>query len=358
MRKWLLAGLGAVVVLAVAGTVAYTLLFRPASPPAAQPAPPQTATIVRTDLSTSVTLNGSLGYGTAQTFTGRKSGTVTWLPAVGTVVERGQRLYSVDAKPVVLFLGDTPLYRTIDGTATPGPDIAEVNANLRALGYRTAPKGAGYTTGTADALRRWQHSDGLDETGTLAVGDVAVLPAAVRVDSLKAQLGAQATTDLLGLTSTTKLVTATVDPTQVDTSLLTPGRAVALSLPGGGQATGTIATLNSSGTQGQPDSSASTGTGQAGQAGQTVTVTIGDQSAVSGMDSGSIGVTVPTGSRKGVLAVPVGALIVVQGGGYAVQVVTGQTSMLVGVRTGMFADGLVEVSGQGITAGRKVVTVS
>ena len=358
MRKWLLAGLGAVVVAAIAGTAVYTLLFRPTPPPVGRPAPPLTATIVRTDLSTSVTLNGSLGYGTATTFTGRKSGTVTWLPAVGTVVNRGQRLYAVDAKSVVLFLGDTPLYRTINGKSTPGPDLAEVNANLRALGYPTAPKGNAYTVGTTNALKKWQHRNGLAETGTLAIGDVAVLPAAVRVDSLKVQPGAQATADLLGLTSTTKLVTATADPTQVDTSLLTSGRAVALSLPGNRRAKGTIATLSSSGPQDQTGSSGTTGSGGATQRGQTMTITIGDQSAVSGTGSGSVGVTVTAGSRKGVLAVPVGALVVVQGGGYAVQVVTGRTSMFVGVRTGMFADGLVEVSGQGITAGLKVVTVS
>jgi hypothetical protein len=357
MRKWLLVGLGGVVVLAVAGAVVHTLLFRPASAPVGQPAPPQTATIVHTDLSTSVTLNGSLGYGTATTFTGRRSGTVTWLPAVGTVVDRGQRLYAVDAKPVALFLGDTPLYRTIDGTATPGPDIAEVNANLRALGYRAAPSGSGYTGGTANALKQWQHRDGLDETGTLAIGDVAMLPAAVRVDSLKVQPGAQATADLLGLTSTTKVVTTAIDPTQVDTSLLTPGGTVALSLPEGRQATGTIASLSSSGAaSGTPMQTGESG--GTGQGGQTMTITIAGRSAVSTMDSGPVGVTVTTGSHKGVLAVPVGALVVVQGGGYAVQVVTGRTSILVGVRTGMFADGLVEVSGQGIIAGLTVVTVS
>ncbi|HET6504873.1 MAG TPA: peptidoglycan-binding domain-containing protein [Amycolatopsis sp.] len=357
MRKWLLAGLGAVVVCAIAATAVYTLMFRPAPPPVGQPAPPQTATVVRTDLSTSVTLDGSLGYGPTTTFTGRKSGTVTWLPAVGTVVNRGQKLYAVDAKPVELFLGATPLYRAIDGTTPAGPDIAEVNANLRALGYSSAPKGDEYTDGTANALKQWQHHAGLDETGTLDIGDVVVLPAAVRVDSLKVQPGAQATADLLGLTSTTKLVTATVDPTQVDTSLLTHGLAVTLSLPDNRQATGTIAVLSSAGAQDQTGSTGTNG-GGATQEHQTMTIAIADQTAVSEMDSGSVGVTVPTASRKGVLAVPVGALIVVQGGAYALQVVTGRSTRLVGVRTGMFADGLVEVSGPGITEGLKVVTVS
>ena len=79
---------------------------------------------------------------------------------------------------------------------------------------------------------------------------------------------------------------------------------------------------------------------------------------MSDVDSGSVAVSVITGSHKGVLAVPVGALVVVQGGGYAVQVVGGPGGKLVGVRTGMFADGLVEVSGPDLAPGLEVVTVS
>lgn len=362
MRTWLSAGIGGVVVLAIAGAALYTLDFHPAPSAAALPAPPQTTTIERTDLSTSVTLDGTLGYGTATTFTGAKSGTVTWLPAVGTVVQRGQPLYDVDAAPVELFLGATPLYRTIDSAATPGPDIAEINANLRALGYYEAPTGDAYTTGTADALKAWQRRIGLNQTGTVAVGDVAMLPAPVRVGSIDVQPGAQAATALLGLTSTTKLVTADVDPTQVDTGTLTTGESVSLTLPSGAQTTGTISALSySAGSQsGQSQDGSSDSSGDVGdqQGGQTLTVAIDDQSAVSAVNSGPVDVTVVTATDKGVLAVPVAALIVVQGGGFAVQVISGSTSELVGVQTGLFANGFVEISGQGIIAGLKVVTVS
>ena len=358
MRKWLLAGAGGVVVLALAGAAAYALLYRAAPLPAAQqPHPPQTATIVTTDLSNTVSIGGTLGYGAATTLTGRKAGTLTWLPTVGTVVGRGQRLYAVDAKPVMLFLGDTPLYRQLDNAATPGPDIGEVNANLRALGYHDAPNGSTYTTGTTNALKGWQKHVGLDQTGTLGIGDVVVLPAAVRVDSVKAQAGAPAAADIAGLTATTKMVTATADPAQIDSSLLKPGGKVTLSLPNGKQTTGTIASLGpAAGSAGTAGTAGGSGQGQPSQT--AVTITFDDQAVPSGVDSGTVGVTVTAESHKGVLAVPVGALVAVQGGGYAVQVVAGGTTTLVGVRTGMYADGLVEVSGQGIVAGQKVVTVS
>jgi hypothetical protein len=361
VRKWFLAALVAVVVSAVAVTAVYMLRFHPAPPPEAKPAPPQTATIARTDLTTTVTLQGTLGYGTATPYTGRKSGTVTWLPAVGAVVGQGQTLYGVDAQPVILFLGATPLYRAINAQAPPGPDIAEVNANLRSLGYGVAPTGDAYTSGTETALKKWQQSKGLTANGTLATGDLAVLPAPVRVSSLDAQLGASAAADLLGLSSTTKHVTVTVDPRQVDTSVLTHGLKVSLSLPDSKQATGTVSALSSPGAAASAGSNASGGGGSGGgAAGPSMTIDIADQSALSGMDSGSVGVSVTTGSVNSVLTVPVEALVAVQGGGYAVQVVagTGQTSILVGVQTGLFANGLVQISGQGITEGLKVVTVS
>jgi hypothetical protein len=362
VRRWLLPALGVVAVSAVAVTAVSMLRFKPAAPPQARSAPPQTATIARTTLSTTVTLQGMLGYGTSTPFTGRKAGTVTWLPAVGTVVGQGQKLYSVDAQPVALFLGATPLYRAIDGRATPGPDIAEVNANLRSLGYGFVPAGDAYTTGTENALKKWQQSEGLAVNGTLAIGDLAVLPAPVRIASLDAQLGAPAAADLLGLGSTTKHVTATVDPRQVDTSVLTRGLKVSLTLPDGKQTTGTVSALSSPGAAASAGSSGSSGSagGGGGAAGPSITVDVADQSALSGMDSGSVGITVTTGSVDNVLAVPVEALVAVQGGGYAVQEVTGdgQTSILVGVQTGLFANGLVQISGQGIAEGLKVVTVS
>ena len=59
--------------------------------------------------------------------------------------------------------------------------------------------------------------------------------------------------------------------------------------------------------------------------------------------------------HKDVLAVPVGALLALREGGYALQLPDGG---LVAVQTGMFAEGLVEVSGAGLTEGLTVVTAS
>ena len=58
--------------------------------------------------------------------------------------------------------------------------------------------------------------------------------------------------------------------------------------------------------------------------------------------------------RDNVLIAPVTALLALQEGGYAVEVVNGSSSKLVAVKTGLFAGGNVEVSGSGISAGTTV----
>jgi hypothetical protein len=61
-------------------------------------------------------------------------------------------------------------------------------------------------------------------------------------------------------------------------------------------------------------------------------------------------------TARGVLAVPVSALLALAGGGYGLEVVTPSGAHhLVGVTTGLFASGQVQVSGLGVTAGTRVV---
>lgn len=190
MKRWLLPALAAVLVVGAGGVFAYSRLTEP--PPSSgpgQPAAADTVVVERTDLVTSVTISGTLDFGTSTTFTGRKAGTLTWLPPIGTVVDRGAKLYAVDALPVPLLFGDTPLYRKLEPGVPPGPDVAELIANLRALGYRNPGKGDEFGAGTEAALKRWQKNSGLAETGTLDMGDVVMLPGSVRIEAVTAQPG-------------------------------------------------------------------------------------------------------------------------------------------------------------------------
>jgi multidrug efflux pump subunit AcrA (membrane-fusion protein) len=67
-----------------------------------------------------------------------------------------------------------------------------------------------------------------------------------------------------------------------------------------------------------------------------------------------VNVNITSQRADNVLAVPVNALLALAGGGYGVDVVSGRTTRLVGVTTGMYSDTMVQVSGPGISAGERV----
>ncbi|MEW2401193.1 hypothetical protein [Streptomyces sp. NPDC046862] len=380
-----------------------------------------TAVVTKRDLSNAQTLDGTLGYGRARTVKGGKAGLITWLPATGATVRRGEPLYRVDNVPVPVFYGSTPLYRTLEARGTTGPDVRTVADNLRELGYdigvqpaagtwvtpqRVTPDdssgppatagstvtpdstatpgstGAAATAGTAGpgapstppdaapapatpvqvkrgdgvltagliaAVKRWQTAVGMPPTGVLGVGDLTVLSGAVRVDGVQAQLADAADGTLMTVTSTAKSVTVSVDPGEAGS--MRRGDAVTVNLPDDSTARGTITAIGAT----VRTSDASSGDDTSGQPRLTVGIALRDTAAVRGLNSAPVRVRFTSQTRKGVLTVPVGALLALREGGYAVQLPGGR---LVAVRTGMFSKGLVEVSGTGIDAGTKVVTTS
>ena len=361
-----------------------------------------TATVTKTDLSDNQTLSGTLGYGKAAPVKGARSGLVTWLPAPGTTVARGRTLYKVDNVPVPVFYGGTPLYRTLNARGTTGPDVRVIADNLKKLGYDIGvqpgtgtwvtqhPATADPTgTGTSDkadataapsasaaptptptptatsvevkegdgvltadlmaAIRRWQTHVGMPATGVLGIGDVSVQTGAVRVGTVQAQSGDDATGDLMTVSSTTKKVSIPVDAAQVGT--MSQGDRVTVTLPDNSTARGTIDVVGSTAAT---DNSQGDTSGSA-PAQLTVTVSVPDTGAVRKLTSAPVQVAFTSETHKGVLAVPVGALLALSEGGYAVQLPGGR---LIAVKTGMFAKGLVEVTGTGLTTGLKVVTTS
>ncbi|SJN12583.1 Putative peptidoglycan binding domain 1 [Leucobacter sp. 7(1)] len=97
-----------------------------------------------------------------------------------------------------------------------------------------------------------------------------------------------------------------------------------------------------------------------------VTVTLDTPDDAASIDRATVRVSFTSETREDVLSVPVGALLALPGGGYGVEVVQSGKSgsskksgrsgtTQVAVETGLFAGGLVEVSGKGLKAGMKVV---
>ena len=205
-----------------------------------------TVSVVRGDLSTTTALSGAIGYGTPAVMTARGDGTITWLPAPGTTIERGQTVYGLDGRPVPLFYGAIPLYRDLmaDG-ATRGPDVAMVAQNLAALGFSVGavPDGSDmvFTPALRTAVRAWQKSLGIEQTGVVGAGTVVVLPDAIRVAGVTAQLGDPAGAEILSWTSPAKQLWAQVPVDQV--ALLPVGAVVEVTLADGQALSATVVSL-------------------------------------------------------------------------------------------------------------------
>jgi multidrug efflux pump subunit AcrA (membrane-fusion protein) len=122
----------------------------------------------------------------------------------------------------------------------------------------------------------------------------------------------------------------------------------ALCRGGGGSGTGS---------GGSADQSPCSSSGSNSNSSPTVTVTISLDSTPAGatLDQAPVNVNITTDRADNVLAVPVNALLALQGGGFGVDVVDSNGSTrLVGVSTGLYSNTLVQVSGQGIAAGMRV----
>jgi hypothetical protein len=138
------------------------------------------------------TESGTLSYANPQTVYNRLSGTITWLPAVGAVIKAGGTLFDVDNAPVLLFNGSTPAYRDLDSSDTAGPDILELNRDLKKMGFDSGNEitvDDEWQAGTTDAVERWQTSLGETETGTITLGQIVFLPGQQEIDTLDTTVG-------------------------------------------------------------------------------------------------------------------------------------------------------------------------
>jgi hypothetical protein len=377
-KTWVLAAATVLLVVLTIAAVAVTSGAKPAS--AAASAQPQVSTVQvqQRTLSATVPQNGTLTYraqvdGSPYAVINQARGTYTELPTLGQVIDQGHVLYRISDDPVVLLYGQTPAYRTLSAGAS-GPDVAELNADLVALGYgssaqlRSTPRSFG--SATTAAVEKLQAALGMTQSGTLTLGQVVFEPTAVRVTSVSAQLGggAQRGETVLQGTSTTRQVQVALDASQQ--SDVAVGDTVSITLPnnqttpGLVSSVGTVATCPS-GSSGSGSSSAAPGTdtcSSGSSEGNSPTINVDvtpSHPALTGRwDQAPVQVGITTATVRGALVVPVTALLAQSTGGYAVEVVdTGQNTRLVPVSLGLFddADGLVAVTGSRLAAGQRVV---
>jgi peptidoglycan hydrolase-like protein with peptidoglycan-binding domain len=266
--------------------------------------------------------------------------------------------------------GSVPAYRAFDVGMSDGADVGQLTHDLIALGYGDGlARSNHYSSATAAAVERWQSALGLQATGEIPLGGVVFEPGPIRVTSVTPPVGTSAGGGIvLTATSTTPIVVVDLDVSEE--YLVKPGDAVTVVLPDGTttvgghiETVGTVAVCpggSGIGAGGGASSSAdqspcgSGGSGAASAPTVTVTITLDSTPAGAAFDQAPVNVDVTTQTAGNVLAVPVNALLALAGGGYGVDVVTGKTSHLVGVTTGLYSDTLVQVSGSGLTVGTQV----
>jgi peptidoglycan hydrolase-like protein with peptidoglycan-binding domain len=145
--------------------------------------------VERRTLAERLTVGGTIGYAGEATVLARLAGTLTALPKVGDIIERGQELYALGGEPVLLMYGAVPAYRDLKEGADEGPDVEQLEENLVALGYEPGTIDEEFTSSTATAVSAWQEDLGLEATGAVELGRVAFLPGPRRVTKVEATLG-------------------------------------------------------------------------------------------------------------------------------------------------------------------------
>jgi hypothetical protein len=370
-----------------------------------------TATVARTDLSSSVTFNGKLVYPKTGVISPTGSGTVTSLPRPGARLARTKPLLTVNGVPVGVFFGVAPLFRTLRGRDSTDAQLAVRAAEADLLTARAGLAAARRASGTSEGSRAAiaQATVAVDRakrqvtqarhrlagaSSPLKGSDVAMvaenladlgfysgqrgtwtgaLEAAVRrwqraigapangvVDPartvvVRGPARVAAVTGRLGDQASEAAIIVSDEQVQVVLKIgstlpavLKTGRKVHVNLPNGKVAIGRVGAASPA----DPDDSG---------AERTVRVNLDDQPGPSHTEGAvlragaAVSVTVTTAARKDVLAVPVQALLALASGGYALQQPDGT---LIAVDVGAIVKDQAEVTGPAVREGLTVVSAT
>jgi peptidoglycan hydrolase-like protein with peptidoglycan-binding domain len=240
--------------------------------------------------------------------------------------------------------GALPAWRDFSPWMSDGKDVRQLELNLRALGYDPGTVDDNWDSDTTAAVEDFQADRGLDRTGSLKLGTIVFRTEATRIAEAKAAVGDTVAPGrpLASVSSTKRVITVKLDARKQQ--LAKTGEKVTVDMPEGGTANGRISAVGT------------VATAASQNADPTIDVTVelrGKGARGTRLDQAPVTVNFAVEERKGVLAVPVKALLARQGQGYAVETTSGQ---FVPVEPGLYADDWVEVTGSGLQEGMKVVT--
>jgi peptidoglycan hydrolase-like protein with peptidoglycan-binding domain len=311
-----------------------------------------TKQIVRADVAERQQITGTLSHaGTYTVLAPGGAGVLTKQPATGTVVGRGDAAYEVDGDPVPLLYGARPAWRPFTLGMSKGPDVRQLESNLKALGHgRGLTVDKHFSTATYWAVRRWQRAAGLPVTGTVPLGQIVFLPGPLRVAAHDAKTGTQVHpgAPIAHGTSPTRTVEAELDPSFAPR--LKKGDSVVVTMPDGRDVNGRVTHVS-------PVAVTQEQEGQEQEPAQSlipITITLRRPPRGSVLDEAEVQVSITSELHRDVLAVPILALVPRTGGGSNYDVVV--NGRRIPVTTGLFDEttGVVEVDGPGLAEGQSV----
>ena len=335
----------------LAGTAGFVLTQQPSTEPTApKPLVVETGEVSQGDLIEQVRVQGKLGFSGQRDLGTELTGTVTGLPTVGSTIKRGQELFRIDDRPVILLTGELPSWRSFEPEMGNGPDVKQLETNLSHLGFFAFEPDEKFTASTTKAIKAWQKSLGLKQTGTIDQGRIVFLPGEVRMQSAKATIGDKASSEIITIADVAKTLEAMIDTAQQD--LAPVDATVDVVLPGGAQTTGTVTS------HGAPTEEEG-GNDKALKI--PVRVKLNNPEEVADLDNVTVTILLTKVRAQNVILVPTSALLAQTGGGFAVEVSTkdatsGTTqTKAVPVELGAFANGMVEVTSGDIKPGDTIV---
>ena len=312
-----------------------------------------TATITKGDLVGETTVQGTLHYADSYTLKSAFEGVVTALPTPGTTLTQGSHVYTVAGNNTYLLHGATPAWRAFEEGMSDGEDVTQLETALSELGYFEATPNAHFDWNTIAAIKKWQKALTLPQSGSLPLGTVLFAPEDVRIGALKARVGDNATmeTELFTASSSRQVISANLKLS--DQALGVVGNSVTVRLPGSAATTtGTITSVEPPREKDSEEGSKETTKERI----IPITVTPDDTSALDGLQEASVSLGLTSQTRTGVLSVPLGALVALSSDQFGVEVVDEKGEIRrVPVTVGLFAGDRVEVSGDEIAEGQRVV---
>lgn len=336
-----------IVVAVIAGGVVAVMRSRSSNSASVAPvAQPTTGTLTVKNITNDATFDGTVFHATATAIQAYTSGHITALTPVGTAIDNGGPLYSIDGSPTVLMIGAVPVWRDMTPASTPGADIGQLQNSLKALGFdpdNQITANGTFDSPTAAAVVRWQEHLGVTATGNVLLGAVIFEPSAIT-------MGAQFVTIGAAVGPGTAIADAQVTGINMqftlpaDTkTLIAIGQTVDVTMPDRTTSKGTIQSIGAS-----TDSS-----------GNPITVGRGTvqppKNPAAVTDGAAIKVRISQSVATNVLVAPATAITAHVDGTFTINVIQPDGSFKsVPVKLGLSSNGSVQVTGDGLAAGVKV----